>query len=70
MAHQVHVDHFRPVFRVDAEDHSVAQDSRVVDQDVQSPKGIECLANHVLGTVGVGDVVEVGHRLPPASTIS
>ena len=45
------------------EDHLVAEDAGVVDDDVELAEGVDRLADDVLGPVEVGHVVVVGHRL-------
>ena len=45
------------------EQHLVAQDARVVDEDVELPEGVDRLLDEVLGPVPVGHVVVVGDGL-------
>ena len=44
---QMHADHRVPLFLGHGEEHSVAEDSRVVDEDVQPPEGVDGLLDQV-----------------------
>ena len=59
------VHHRLPLLRIDAEDHPVAEDARVVHQDVEVTEGVDGLLHETFGRGGVGDVVEVGDRASP-----
>ena len=68
MPPEVDLDDGVPVVLVHVEDHPVAQDARVVHEDVETPEGVDRLLHHVAGAREVGDVVEVGDRLAAAGT--
>ena len=52
-----------PVLFAHVEDHAVAQDAGVVDDDVQLAEVIDCAIDDPLGRLEVGDALEVGDCL-------
>ena len=60
---EVHIDHCVEVLLGHREDHAVAQDSRVVDQDVEAPPGVDGLLDHLAGCREVGDIGSVDQGL-------
>jgi hypothetical protein len=60
---EVHADDGVPVFLAHVEAHPVAQDARVVDQDVEVAPGLDRLVDEALRALPVGDVVVIGDGL-------
>ncbi len=59
---QVHVDHGIPVGLLHVEDHAVAEDAGVVDEDVEPAELVDGLFDHPSGLVEVGDIGPVDDR--------
>ena len=59
--------HLVPVLHGHVDQHPVAQDARVVDQDIEASVGGEGQGDETLGPLPVRDVVPVGHGLPAGS---
>src|SRR5437016_2247040 len=62
-AAQVDADHGVEVLDAHVEDHAIAQDARVVDNDVDIAKLVDGGLKQVLRAVEVGDVIAVGDGL-------
>ena len=60
---EVHADHRVPVLLAHVEDHPVAQDAGVVDDDVELAEGVEGALDDALGALEVGDALAVGDGL-------
>ena len=60
---QVDVDDRIPFALLHVHEHSIAQDSRVVDQNVEPSVGVDRLLNHGSGRIEVGHIRSVGHGL-------
>ena len=63
MTLQVHRQHRVQFFLTHIEDHAVAQDAGVVDDDIEPAEGIDGLLDHLLAGGEVGHVGVVGGRL-------
>ena len=63
VALEVHVDDRVPLVLGEVHEHAVADDPRVVDEDVEATEVCDRLLDHVLRALEVGDVVVVGGRL-------
>ena len=63
----MHADDGVEVVLAHREDHAVAQDAGVVDDDVEPAEGLDRLVDDALCAVEVGDVVVVGHGLAPTA---
>ena len=57
---EVHTNHRVPLLLAHVGEHPVAQKSGVVDQNIQTAKGIDGGVDQVLGTVPVGDIITIG----------
>src|SRR5690606_17770682 len=58
---EVHVDDVVPVVLTHPDEHPVAQESRVVHQDVESTERVDRLLDELTGPLPRGDVVAVDH---------
>ena len=63
VALQVDVDDRVPLLLGHVDEHPVAQDAGVVDQDVEVAEGLDGGVDETLAALPVGNVVGVGHRL-------
>jgi hypothetical protein len=64
VALEVDGDHGVPLVLGHVHEHPVAEDPRVVDEDVEAPVALDRAADHMLGSVVVRDVVVARDRLP------
>ena len=60
----MHLDHRVPFRFHHVHQHAVAQNARVVHEDVERAERLDRLVDHPLGAEEVGDVVGVHHRFP------
>ncbi len=63
VALQVDAQHRVPLVLLHVHEHAVAQDARVVDEDVQPAEAIDGLLDHAPGAAEVRDVLAVRDRL-------
>ena len=60
---EVHPDDGVPLLLGGVDQHPVADEAGVVDEDVEAAERVDCLLHHRLGLGEVGDIGTVGHRL-------